>query len=67
MRVAGEVEFLEDIELKKRVLEDMPFLKYFGFTPENSDLVLFKIAKGKAYFWSMETAFEPKKMIEFGK
>ena len=67
MRVEGEVEFLEDIELKKKVLEDRPFLKDFGFTPLNPDLVLFKIAKGKSYFWTMETAFEPKKMIEFGK
>lgn len=67
LRVAGKVEFLEDIELKKKVLEDRPFLKDFGFTHLNPDLVLFKIAKGKSYFWTMETAFEPKKMIEFGK
>lgn len=33
MRVAGKVEFLDDIELKKRVLEDRPFLKDFGLTP----------------------------------
>ncbi|MGB9979957.1 hypothetical protein [Methanobacterium sp.] len=57
----GEVEFLDDIELKKKVLKDRPFLKDFGFTPENPDLVLFKISKGKSYFWSIKTAFEPKK------
>lgn len=61
MRVEGEVEFLEDIKLKKKVLEDRPFLEDFGFTPENPDLVLFKISKGKSYFWTMETAFEPKR------
>lgn len=67
MRVAGKVEFVEDIELKRKVLEDRPFLKDFGFTPQSPDLVIFRISKGKAYFWAMETAFEPKKMIEFGK
>ena len=67
MRVAGEVEFLEDIELKKKVLKDRSFLKDFGFTSKSPDLVIFRILKGNAYFWTMESAFEPKKMIEFGK
>ncbi len=67
MRVAGEVEFLDNTELKKKVLEDRPFLKDFGFTSESPDLVIFRILKGNAYFWTMETAFEPKKMVEFGK
>ncbi len=67
MRVAGEVEFLDDIKLKEKILEDRPFLRDFGFTPQSHDLVIFRISKGNAYFWTMETAFEPKKMIEFGK
>jgi uncharacterized pyridoxamine 5'-phosphate oxidase family protein len=67
MRVAGEVEFLKDAELKERVLKDRPFLKDFGFTPQSQDLVIFRISKGETYFWSIGTAFEPKKMIEFGK
>jgi len=67
MRVAGEVEFLEDIALKKRVLEDRKLLKAWGLTADNPQLVIFKIAKGVAYFYSIETNFEPKKPIEFGK
>jgi uncharacterized pyridoxamine 5'-phosphate oxidase family protein len=67
MRLAGEVEFLDDIELKKKVLKDRPFLKDFGFTSKSPELVIFRISKGEAYFWTMESAFEPKKMIEFGK
>ncbi len=66
MRVAGEVEFLDDIELKKRVLDDRPFLKDFGLTPENPNLIIFAIPEGEAYFWNIENAFQPKKMIKFG-
>lgn len=67
MRVAGEVEFLDEIELKEKILEDRPFLKDFGVTPESPELILFRISKGKAYFWTIQTAFEPKKMIRFGE
>lgn len=67
MRVAGEVEFLNDIELKERILKDRPFLKDFGFTPQSAELVIFRISRGYAYFWTMETAFNEKQMIEFGE
>ena len=66
MRVAGEIEFIDDVVLKKKVLEDRPFLKEFGMTFDHPDLVIFRIAKGEAYFWTMETNFDPKKMIKFG-
>ena len=66
MRVAGEIEFVDDIELKKKVIEDRPFLKEFGMTFDHPGLIIFRIAKGEAYFWTMKTNFEPKKMIKFG-
>lgn len=65
MRVEGEVEFIEIPELKRKVLEDRPFLKEFGLTVDHPELVIFKIARGKAYFWTMETNFEPKFFIKF--
>jgi len=56
MRVAGEVEFLDDLALKARLLEERPFLKQMGMTePDNPSLVVFRIYKGEAYFWTMET------------
>ena len=67
MRVAGEIEFVDDAELKKKVLEDRPFLKEFGMTFDHPGLIIFQIAKGEAYFWTMHTNFEPKKMIKFGE
>ena len=66
MRVAGEVEFLDDQELKKKVLEDRPFLKEFGMTFDHPGLIIFRITKGEAYFWTKKTNFEPKKFINFG-
>ena len=65
LRVAGEVEFLIDHDLKMEVLKDRPFLKEFGFTPESPELVIFRITEGEAYFWTMEKAFHPKEMIKF--
>lgn len=66
MRVAGEVEFVDDPNLKKKVLEDRPFLKEFGMTFDHPGLIIFRISKGESYFWTMQTNFEPKKMIKFG-
>jgi len=66
LRVAGEIEFIEDPELKKKVIKDRPFLKEFGLTVNHPGLVIFRIARGEAYFWTMETNFEPKEFIKFG-
>lgn len=66
MRVTGQVEFLNDIELKKKLVEARPFLKQWGLTAESSGLIVFRVPKGEAYFWTMETNLEPKKKIQFG-
>ncbi|MFV9677940.1 MAG: pyridoxamine 5'-phosphate oxidase family protein [Methanosarcinales archaeon] len=55
MRVAGEVEFLDDIALKTRLLEERPFLKAIATGgPEDPLLVLFRVYNGEAHFWTME-------------
>ena len=66
LRVNGEVEFIDDLEVKKRVLADRPFLAEFGLTAEGSKLVIFRIAKGEAHFWDWESNLKPKEIIEFG-
>jgi uncharacterized pyridoxamine 5'-phosphate oxidase family protein len=67
MRVAGEVEFVNDLNLKKKAIEDRPNLKEQGMTFDDPRLIIFRIAKGEAYFWTMKTNFEPKKFIKFGE
>jgi pyridoxamine 5'-phosphate oxidase len=57
LRVAGEVQFVDDVGLKKKVLEDRPFLKNMGIeNPEDPRLVILKIHKGEAFFWTMENS-----------
>ena len=56
MRVTGEVEFLDDIAFKTRLLEERPFLKQIGTgKPDDPSLIVFRIYKGEAHFWTMET------------
>ncbi len=66
MRITGEAEFVEDIELKKKIIEARPFLKQWGLTAESPGLILFRVPKGEAYFWTMDTNLEPKTKITFG-
>ncbi len=66
MRVTGTVEFLDDLDLKKKLLEARPFLKQWGLTPESPGLVVFRVAKCTAHFWSLETNLQPKQYVSFG-
>ena len=68
MRVTGEVEFLDDIDLRTRLLEDRPFLKAFIKGPEDPLLVVFRIYKGEAYFWTMADSMKEAEIerIKFG-
>ncbi|VVB62858.1 Pyridoxine/pyridoxamine 5'-phosphate oxidase [uncultured archaeon] len=53
MRVAGEVEFLDDPALRLRLLEERPFLKAIVKGPDDPLLTIFRIPHGVAYFWTM--------------
>ncbi|MBZ9571345.1 pyridoxamine 5'-phosphate oxidase family protein [Methanobrevibacter sp. TMH8] len=65
LRVEGKAEIIKDIGMKKKCLEDRPFLKDLGLTAESDELFLFRIHHGKAHFWTMETNLLPKEIIEF--
>jgi len=66
LRVSGKVEFIDDQALKQKVMEDRPFLKQLGLTADNPGLIIFKIAKGEAHFWTMASNLKPKEIIVFG-
>jgi uncharacterized pyridoxamine 5'-phosphate oxidase family protein len=54
LRVSGEAEFLNDLDLKTRLLEERPFLRALGVTgPDDPNLAVFRIGTGEAYFWTM--------------
>lgn len=65
MRIAGKVEFLNDIELKTKILDTRPYLKPIIKTPDNPMFAVFRISRGRAYFWTIETNMLPPKFIEF--
>jgi len=69
MRIKGEIEFIDDIALKTKVLEERPFLKAFGIEkPEDPLLGVFRIYKGEAFFWTMEDNMKESEIerIKFG-
>ncbi|MFA5364989.1 MAG: pyridoxamine 5'-phosphate oxidase family protein [Candidatus Bathyarchaeia archaeon] len=66
MRVTGCVEFIDDTKLRGKLVEERPFLKAWGYNAESKGLVVFRVAKGEATFWSMKTNFDPKVVIKFG-
>lgn len=65
LRISGEVEFVNDHVLKERVLKERPFLKSFGLTVNHPGLIIFRIAHGRAHFWTMENNLKPKDLICF--
>jgi uncharacterized pyridoxamine 5'-phosphate oxidase family protein len=64
IRVAGTVEELEDIELKKQVVKDFPFLKEWVDKEGYDVLVVYCLKHGKATVWTMETNFKPKEYVQ---
>ena len=65
LRIAGKVEFVDDLKLREKVLADRAFLKSFGVTVDSPGLVLFRISHGEAHFWTMENNIKPKEIIVF--
>jgi uncharacterized pyridoxamine 5'-phosphate oxidase family protein len=63
MRITGTVEFQDNLELKRKLIEARPFLKQWGLTPESPGLVVFRVAKWTATFWNMETNMQPKQYV----
>jgi uncharacterized pyridoxamine 5'-phosphate oxidase family protein len=57
MRLSGEVEFLDDPDLKKQLLTDWPFLQ-----EAEAVLELFRIRSGEAFFWTMDDVLKEKEI-----
>ncbi len=63
VRIEGAVKMLDDLELKKQVVEDFSFLKPWIESQGYEVLICYCLQNGKASTWSMKTNFEPKKYI----
>lgn len=56
MRVSGEIEFVDELAIRTRIFEERAaLLRGIGIErPEDPALIIFRIAKGEAFFWTME-------------
>jgi uncharacterized pyridoxamine 5'-phosphate oxidase family protein len=57
MRIAGEVEFLDDPDLKKQLLAERPFLQ-----AAEPVLEIFRVHSGEAFFWTMADVLKEKEI-----
>ncbi len=53
MRATGKAVILDGMELKKRLLEDLPYLKTTVKGPDDPELVVFRVENGDARFWTI--------------
>ena len=63
IRVKGEVVIKEDIELKKEIVENRPFLKSWVEKMGYDMLIIFQVVNCIANIWTFETNFSPKKYV----
>ena len=64
VRIDGTVEVLEDLALKKQVVNDFPFLKEWVDREGYDVLITYCLKNGRATAWTMEENFKPKEYIQ---
>jgi uncharacterized pyridoxamine 5'-phosphate oxidase family protein len=64
VRIDGTVEVLEDLELKKQIVEDYPFLKEWIDREGYEVLIVYCLKSGRATTWTMATSFKPKEYVQ---
>ena len=65
LRISGEIEFVDTNELREKLFNDRAFLKSFGLTIDSPNIIMFRIAHGKAQMWTPENNLQAKEIIEF--
>lgn len=65
MRIEGEVEFITDMKEKEEIFSTVSWLKSIVGAADNTMWMPFRIAKGRAYFWTMQTNLEKPVFIDF--
>lgn len=64
IRVSGTVELVEDLELKKEIVQKREFLKPFVEQMGYEPLAVYRLKNGTASVWAMKTNLAPKKFVE---
>jgi uncharacterized pyridoxamine 5'-phosphate oxidase family protein len=63
IRVSGKATFVDDLDLKKEIVERRPFLKPWVEKKRFDMIVVFRIVDCVGHQWTMETNFLPKEYI----
>ncbi|OGW34488.1 MAG: pyridoxamine 5'-phosphate oxidase [Nitrospirae bacterium GWD2_57_9] len=64
VRVRGTVELVEDLELKKEIVQKRPFLKPWVDQDGYEQMAVYRLKNGKAAVWSMSDNLAPKEFVE---
>ena len=64
VRVSGTVELVEDLNLKKEIVQKRDFLKPWIEQAGYDALAVFRLKHGSAQVWTMATNVAPKEYIE---
>ncbi len=65
-RVTGQVEFIEDMKTREKLVAARPFLAQMGFGADSPKLIVFRVVKCTATFWTWENNLKPKEYVSFG-
>jgi pyridoxamine 5'-phosphate oxidase len=64
IRIGGSVELVEDLELKKEIVQKREFLKPWVEQAGYEPLAVYRMKKGIAVVWTMKTNLAPKEFVE---
>ncbi|MGV8057730.1 MAG: pyridoxamine 5'-phosphate oxidase family protein [Smithellaceae bacterium] len=64
VRVAGIAEIIDDLNLKKEIVEARPFLKSLIDQNDYDSLIVFRVTKCKAAVWTMKSNLEATKYTD---
>jgi pyridoxamine 5'-phosphate oxidase len=64
IRVSGAVEPLEDLGLKKEIVQEREFLKPFVEQMGYEPLAVYRLKDGTASVWTMKKNLEPKELVK---
>lgn len=64
IRVSGRMETVEDLELKKEIIETLPFLKKVYEKDDYTNMAVCRLKNGKAYVFSMKEIATPKTLVD---
>ncbi len=66
LRIAGRVELVKDMGIRRKLYEKFPWLKEIGTgTPDSPTIVVFRIPAGFFNFWTWENNVAPGPWVAF--